>query len=178
MARIGLVPFFVCCAIYHGRSVSSAEPEELWRWASIFIFATAALSDWLDGYLALNMGQASHLGALLDPLADKLLMISALLTMTLSGWRQQLPLWFIVLVITRDLVSIGVALLIERLFGHCEVKPHPSGKVTTVLVAATLLWQMLEWPRLDVVVLVTTGFSLFSGIIHLKSGLQQISKSI
>lgn len=174
LARIGLVPLFVCCAVIHGRSIAAGFPEEAWRWASIGIFTLAAVSDWLDGYLARHLGQASHLGALLDPLADKLLMLSALLTLPLSGWRQQLPVWFIVLVVSRDLVSVGIALLIERLYGHCEVKPHPSGKVTTVLVAAALVWQMLEWPHLIWVVYLTTAFSLLSGAIHLRSGLAQL----
>lgn len=176
LARIGIIPFFVWTAIEHGRSVASGAPVEAWRWASIAIFALAAGSDWLDGYLARNFGQSSHLGALLDPLADKLLMISALLTMTLSGWRHQLPVWFIILVISRDAVSVGVALLIEKLYGHCEVKPHPSGKVTTVMVAATLLWQMLEWRGLEWLVYLTTTLSLFSGAIHLRSGLAQINR--
>lgn len=142
--RILLIPVFVGTAIYYGESVASGSPNESLRWWTIAIFALAALSDAVDGYIARRFNQRSRLGAILDPLADKLLLLSAIITLSFTGWRQHFPLWFPTLVIFRDLASIGGAFLIQHLAGTCHIHPHWTGKVATFAQFTAVLWLMLD----------------------------------
>src|SRR3990172_3309285 len=74
-------------------------------WA-LLVFVSAGLSDGLDGYLAKRFGWRSRLGAILDPLADKLLLVASYLTL---GWLGQLPLWLVAVVVGRDIVIVAGA---------------------------------------------------------------------
>ena len=108
IVRILLIPAFVTMAIYYGQSVQRGEPQEWQRYAAIIIFLVAAVSDGLDGYIARRYNQRSTLGVILDPIADKGLLLSGIITLSISNWSEsnpelrQFPVWFPVLVITRD----------------------------------------------------------------------------
>ena len=105
IARIMMIPVFVMMAIYYGRSVQRGEPLEWQRWTAIAIFIVAAASDGIDGYIARRFNQKSQLGMVLDPLADKGLLLSGIITLSISNWSDlgprygQFPTWFPVLVI-------------------------------------------------------------------------------
>ena len=75
--RILLIPVFIGLAVYYGQSVTAGVPNEALRLWTIASFGLAAFSDALDGYIARNYNQSSKLGAILDPLADKLMLLSA-----------------------------------------------------------------------------------------------------
>lgn len=173
--RILLIPVFIGVAIYYGESVSSGQANETLRWTTIAVFATAALSDALDGYVARAFNQKSRLGAILDPLADKLLLLSAIITLSFTGWRQQFPLWFPVLVIFRDLASIGGAFLINHLIGKCHIQPHWTGKVATFAQFAAVLWLMLDIPQLIIITIVAGLFTAVSGFLNLAAGIRQVT---
>ena len=173
--RILLIPVFVGVAIYYGDSVASGQANETLRWATIGIFALAALSDALDGYIARHFNQKSRLGAILDPLADKLMLLSAIITLSFTGWRQHFPLWFPTLVIFRDLASIGGALLINHVVGKCHVQPHWTGKVSTFAQFTAVLWLMLDIPGLLWPTIVAGVFTAVSGFIHLAAGIRQVT---
>ena len=104
------------------------------------LFLLAGFSDGLDGYLARHYHWTSRLGAILDPLADKLLMFASYLTL---GWLQDLPVWLVAAVILRDVIIIGGSLLYRWLIGRVEFQPLWISKLNTVcqilLVALTLL---------------------------------------
>ena len=76
--RLILVPVFVAFVITYG----SDPHEEIWRYAALLVFSIAAISDAVDGYLARHWNQSSALGALLDPVADKLLLLAALVSLS------------------------------------------------------------------------------------------------
>jgi cardiolipin synthase len=98
--------------------------------ATLVLFAIAAASDGLDGYLAKRYGWTSETGKVLDPVADKLLLVSVFVTLTLLG---MVPLWLAAVVVARDLViGIGAAVY-RRLFGPLEGRPTMPSKVNTVL---------------------------------------------
>jgi CDP-diacylglycerol--glycerol-3-phosphate 3-phosphatidyltransferase len=99
IARIFVIPLFVMMAIYYGRSVQAGEPEEWQRWSAVALFLIAAASDGVDGYIARRYNQRSRLGVILDPIADKGLLLAAIITLSVSNWRFELPVWFPVLVI-------------------------------------------------------------------------------
>ncbi|GEP46109.1 CDP-alcohol phosphatidyltransferase family protein [Brevifollis gellanilyticus] len=172
--RILLIPVFISLAIYYGQSVIIGTPDESLRWWTIITFGTAALSDAVDGYIARHFNQMSKLGAILDPLADKLMLLSAIITLSFTGWRNHFPLWFPTLVIFKDLVSIGGAFLINSLAGRCEIKPHWTGKVSTFAQFAAVLWLMLEIPFLIWPTVIAGAFTVISGFLNLAAGVRQV----
>src|SRR2546423_8879600 len=130
VVRILLIPVFVTFAIYYGESVQRHEPLEWLRFAAIVVFLLAAVSDGLDGYVARRYNQRSTLGVILDPIADKGLLLSGIITLSISNWSEvdpnygKFPAWFPVLVITRDVVILVGAAVLQVLVGHVRVKPH------------------------------------------------------
>src|SRR6202048_409094 len=135
VVRILMIPVFVTLAIYYGESVRRGEPLEWQRFAAIIVFLVAALSDGLDGYVARRYNQRSSLGVILDPIADKGLLLSGIITLSISNWSEsdpdygKFPIWFPVLVITRDAVILVGAGVLQLLVGRVRVKPHWTGKI-------------------------------------------------
>src|SRR5438128_11945242 len=107
-----MIPVFVTLAIYYGESIQRGDPQEWQRFAAIIVFLLAAVSDGLDGYGARRYNQRSRLGVILDPIADKGLLLSGIITLSITNWSQsdpdyvKFPVWFPVLVITRDAVNL------------------------------------------------------------------------
>jgi CDP-diacylglycerol--glycerol-3-phosphate 3-phosphatidyltransferase/cardiolipin synthase len=172
--RILLIPVFVGLAVYYGASVAVGVADESLRLWTIAVFALAAVSDAVDGFVARRFNQRSRLGAILDPLADKLLLLSAIVTLSFTGWRQHFPLWFPTLVIFRDLASIGGAFLIQHLAGQCQIQPHWTGKVATFAQITAVLWLMLDLPGLLWPTLGAGLFTALSGFINLAAGIRQV----
>src|SRR6202171_1178585 len=139
IVRILMIPVFVTLAIYYGQSIQRGEPLEWQRFAAIIVFLLAAVSDGLDGYVARRYNQRSALGVILDPIADKGLLLSGIITLSISNWSQsdpeygKFPAWFSVLVITRDAVILIGSALLHVLNGTVRVRPSWTGKVATVL---------------------------------------------
>src|SRR5206468_10389239 len=139
VTRILMIPAFVTMAIYYGESIQRHDPQQWMRFAAIIIFLVAAVSDGLDGYVARHYKQHSSLGVILDPIADKGLLLSGIITLSISNWSEndpaygKFPIWFPVLVISRDaILFVGTAVL-YLLNGKVHVKPNWTGKVATVL---------------------------------------------
>jgi CDP-diacylglycerol--glycerol-3-phosphate 3-phosphatidyltransferase/cardiolipin synthase len=174
--RILLIPVFIGTAIYYGQSVSHNSPNESLRWAAIAIFAAAAISDAADGYIARRFNQKTRIGAILDPLADKLMLNSAIITLSFTQWRQHFPLWFPTLVIFRDFASIGGAFLINHLIGKCHIQPHWTGKMATFSHFIAILWLMLDLPALLWITILSGIFTFISGILNLAAGIQQVKQ--
>src|SRR5436189_6176715 len=122
IARIMMIPLFVMMAIYYGRSVQRGDPLNWQRWTAIAIFVIAAASDGVDGYIARRYNQRSRLGVILDPIADKGLLVAAIITLSVSNWRFELPVWFPVLVIARDVIVVTGAIALHVLNGSVRVK--------------------------------------------------------
>src|SRR6266436_8224449 len=173
IVRILMIPAFVTMAIYYGQSVQRGAPLEWMRFAAIAIFLIAAISDGLDGYVARQYNQRSSLGVILDPIADKGLLLSGIITLSISNWSEsdpdygKFPAWFPVLVITRDAVILVGALILYLLNGKVHVKPSWTGKVATVLQMVAIGWVMLQLRRFPLLYIVIAAgfFTLVSGII-------------
>ncbi|NIR14242.1 MAG: CDP-alcohol phosphatidyltransferase family protein [Desulfobacterales bacterium] len=103
---------------------------------ALIVFLLCAVSDGLDGMVARLMNQRSKLGAYLDPLADKLLLVAAFVTLSVRGY---LPAWLTVLVFSRDtIILLGVLVLfLNRM--EFSIKPTPVSKITTWLQFITVL---------------------------------------
>lgn len=105
---------------------------------AFYLFLIAGLSDGLDGLLARFFGWTTHLGALLDPLADKLLLMGSFIVL---AYLKQIPLWLTVMVIGRDIWIMGGALIYRYWVGPLDYKPVWISKLNTFLqlVLVTLL---------------------------------------
>ena len=117
LGRILLVPVVVWAIIY----------GELWL--AFVLFLAAGVSDAVDGYLAKRFNMASELGAYLDPLADKTLIVSIYVTLGIAG---KIPLWLVILVVSRDIMIIGAIMLSWLLGSPLKVKPLLVSKLNTV----------------------------------------------
>lgn len=96
---------------------------------AFLLFLLAGISDAVDGFLAKRFNMATELGAVLDPLADKALIVSIYVAL---GFTETLPRWIVILVVSRDILIVGgflVAMLINR---PMPVRPHPVSKLNTV----------------------------------------------
>src|SRR5208283_2533898 len=142
--RILLIPFFVVEVLYYAEN-----GHELNRILAIVCFAVASILDGVDGYIARRYNQRSELGAILDPLADKLLLVSGIVLLSLRSSQDwgitRLPLWITVTIISRDALLLIGLVLVQMVCGKAAVRPRALGKIATVLQMATVLWTLLKW---------------------------------
>ena len=178
--RILLIPLFVWLTLDYIRDFQKGGEREWQRVSAFLLFAIAAISDGVDGYIARRYHQKSELGTFLDPLADKALLLSAMILLSIrfkDGTPfDLLPLWFPVLVISRDLILLTGTVLIHMLAGKVTARPRIVGKCATFFQMITLGWVLLkiarppsEWP------LYAAGFfTLVSGIWYIFDGVKQL----
>lgn len=105
-------------------------------WTTLWVFAVAAVTDGLDGFLAKRFGWTSELGKILDPLADKLLLVSVFLTLAVLG---HVPIWLAATAIARDLTITGGAIAYHYLYGYPNGRPTPVSKLNTLCQIIYLL---------------------------------------
>ena len=176
IVRLLLIPVFVLLGVYYGQSVGAGEPQEGLRLAAILVFLLASVSDGVDGYIARRYNQRSKLGAILDPIADKGLLLAALLTLTFTNWGYHFPLWFPVLVIARDIVIVAGSFGLHYVNGHVHVRPRWTGKVATVFQMTAIAWVMLQFTFVPPLLLVTLAglFTFLSGVAYVMDGIRQL----
>jgi len=128
--------------------------------AAFFVLVAAGVTDGLDGYLAKRFGWTTELGAYLDPLADKVLLVS---TYVALGVRLMLPSWLVILVVSRDVMIVAAILLSVVLGETLEMRPIAISKVNTVAQIALALLVLanagfgLEWRSARMAGIYVTG---------------------
>lgn len=139
--------------------------------AALIVFGIAGFSDALDGYLAKRYNWTSRLGSLLDPLADKLLLLSAFITL---AWLHWIPLWLVSLVILRDLIIVAGAIVYHMRIEQLDAEPSLVSKLNTVtqilLVLAVMFTQAVqELPALwlDVLLYSVLATTVWSGLDYI-----------
>ncbi|MCX7868142.1 CDP-alcohol phosphatidyltransferase family protein [Limisphaera sp. VF-2] len=174
--RMLLIPFFVVEVLYYVQT-----GLEIHRYVGLACFAVAALCDAVDGFLARHFHQQSELGAVLDPLADKLLLVSAMVLLSFdhAPYLERVPLWLTGTILGRDILLVAGLGVIHMTVGKAVVRPRWVGKVATVLQMSVVIWVLLKWhgTALDVLALaaaVTTGIS---GLLYIWDGVRQLSAS-
>jgi cardiolipin synthase len=175
--RLILVPVFVVFIITYS---DSDHREEAWRYAAIGVFVLAAISDAVDGYLARHWNQSSALGALLDPIADKLLLFAALVTLSLipvGGHLRPFPIWFPAIIISRDALLLGGYGVLCHFQVPMEIKPHWSGKVSTFFTLLAIGAVLFKLTDVTVVSLCALGatLALICTIIYVREGLNLLT---
>ena len=174
--RILLVPFFIVQLLYY---VDSG--NEVYRFMAILSFALAAISDGVDGYIARHYNQHSELGKILDPLADKLLLVSGIVLLSLKNepHLHRIPMWLTATVISRDVLLL-IGLVVSHYVGSkVIVRPVMIGKVATVLQMTCVLWALLKWSG-DWLMVWAIGAAVctgVSGVIYMVKGVRQLSAS-
>ncbi len=140
LARLFAVPLIVWLIL-----------REKWQIA-FWLFVAAGISDAVDGFIAKRFGTSTVLGSFLDPLADKALIVAIYVTL---GYKEHLVLWLVIMVVFRDLVIIGGALLFHAITQTLEMAPLMISKVNTVAQIV-----------LAAVVLGTDGFAIDVGVFR------------
>ena len=159
LTRMVLIPAFVILLLYGYRG-----------WALI-TFLIAGLTDLFDGLIARATGQKTTLGAWLDPMADKLLLVSLFVMLTLPGIGlvNRLPVWFTILVISRDVAIVLTVAVINLAVGRRTFRPSIYGKVATATYILTgvvaLYFNYLDQPSriVDAFVYASLAITLISG---------------
>ncbi|MGV1098934.1 CDP-diacylglycerol--glycerol-3-phosphate 3-phosphatidyltransferase [Thiovibrio sp. JS02] len=161
IVRILLIPILVIFLL-EGRLLTA-----------FWIFVAAGVSDGLDGFLARALKQKTDFGAFVDPIADKLLLITSFVTLAALG---MLPKWLAVLVVSRDILivgGIGVLMLYDRPF---DIKPAFVSKITTFLQLLTVVLHLGQeyvtslFAMRDYLILLTALFTILSGAQYLIRG--------
>src|SRR5271157_3416013 len=162
--RIVIIPVFVTALIYKRYNYA------------LFLFIGAGVSDLLDGLLARITDQKTLLGAFLDPLADKFLLITSFILFSVYGW---IPLWMTVIVISRDLIVVLGWLLLYLLYDITKVEPSLTGKTAIaaelVLIAYILVSLTIRGfqPPKDWILGVVALLTALSGLQYIYRGLRQ-----
>lgn len=145
VVRIAIVPVFAAVLLADGGSSVG------WRVAAFAVFAVAAVTDRLDGYLARRMDLVTDLGKLLDPIADKLLIGTALVLLSALG---DLPWWVTVVVLVREL---GITLMRLMILKYVVLPASRGGKLKTVLQSVAISLYLLPLDHLPGAVRVVAG---------------------
>lgn len=142
--RMLLIPFFVVEALYYVKT-----GKETFRLLAMLSFVVAAVCDGVDGYIARRYNQRSELGAMLDPLADKLLLVSGIILFSFNNEPHfgSIPLWLTGTIIGRDFLLILGLVVIQMTVGKIKVRPRMIGKVATVLQMICVGWILMRWDK-------------------------------
>lgn len=175
IGRILLVPFFISTVLY-----MSPEPERQYlRWVALILFSIAVISDVIDGYIARVHHQKSKAGAILDPLADKILLISAFICLYIQRGSFEefaFPLWFVVAIISRDVILLIGAMIIQLVTGKLDIEANRSGKTTAFLQVVCVLGMLLQWSFTQVFWYAALVATVVSGVIYIKEGIKFINE--
>ncbi len=156
MVRVAFIPLYMVLMY-----MSNGQPG-LWMWCALGVFIVASITDWVDGMVARKLNQTSDFGKFLDPLADKLLTISA---MTMFCEWGEMPAWALMIVLAREFAVTGLRLVAV---GKGKVIAAGwSGKVKTACTMVGLCVQMAFPTSVEVCMIVTTvivATTVYSGV--------------
>jgi cardiolipin synthase (CMP-forming) len=176
MLRIFLVPVFIASLLYF-------TPERHYLYTvAVLVYLLACVTDGLDGYLARRMNEHTQLGSYIDPIADKLLLLSGYLSLSLMPHipaDMHVPAWVTLTVISRDVVILLGSVIIFIATGKLKAKPLFVGKVTTVVQMGTLLASLLAlpWNIREVLFVLTVIFTLWTAMLYIRMGGQMFQES-
>jgi CDP-diacylglycerol--glycerol-3-phosphate 3-phosphatidyltransferase len=169
--RILLIPFFIWAyCLYGGGNLN-------FRRVALALFIAGVITDLADGYFARFFRQKTQLGSILDPIADKMLLISAFLCLSLIQTPAQikLPLGAAIIFITRDALIILGSGMIQLFVGSFRISPTRLGKFTTFLQMFCVICVLLQLSFAPVVWNFAVAFTIISGIDYLRIGTKLLS---
>ncbi len=167
IARILLIPFFIAFILYAKLDLA------------LIVFLIAVISDAVDGYIARKWKQRTKLGAMLDPIADKILIISAFVCLIfVKGlpYTLKFPPYVSIIVISRDAIILLGAVIIYMLKGDIDIKPSPLGKITTFLQMLTVVFILTQLKYSRFVWNIMIVFTVISGFEYILRGSRVLSE--
>ncbi len=156
LLRVILIPFFVLCLLLEGGQ------NQTLRIAALVIFCAASFTDFLDGQIARRCHLVTNFGKFMDPLADKLLVCSALICMI---ELQELPSWYVIIVIAREFIISGFRLVAAD--NGIVIAASWWGKFKTVFQMLTVILLILNIPMWQTLTMVLAGIALVLTIVSL-----------
>lgn len=165
--RLLLVPGIVACLVYY------APDRDGLRFLALFLFLLGVVSDAADGYIARRYRMRTELGRLLDPIADKSLILATLISCSviqgLPEWMR-IPAWFNLIVISRDALLVCGSLIVFIVKGRWHVEPSRTGKWTTFAQMLVILTVLLGLPAANVLIPVAAVLTVLSGVAYIRKG--------
>ena len=163
--RVLLVPVFAVF-LYKGTPGT--------RLIALGVFLIAAITDAIDGLIAQRRNQISKFGKKADPIADKILLITAFIMLTLD---KSIPAFLTIIVIARDIIIISGFLILYTVLGNLEPKPSRISKCTTFLQIFTIIYALLSIrvPSILFIVWITVIFTVISGVNYMIYGVKLLN---
>jgi CDP-diacylglycerol--glycerol-3-phosphate 3-phosphatidyltransferase len=128
---------------------------------ALIIFAAASITDWLDGFIARKYNMITDLGKFLDPLADKILVISALICLASLN---RIPAWTVVVIVAREFIVTGFRLAVVSKDNTAVIAADIWGKVKTAFTMIAIMFIMADTLPADIIMYICAGLTVFSGI--------------
>ncbi|PIQ87285.1 MAG: CDP-diacylglycerol--glycerol-3-phosphate 3-phosphatidyltransferase [Candidatus Omnitrophica bacterium CG11_big_fil_rev_8_21_14_0_20_45_26] len=169
--RILLVPVVYLLITYY------TPAQEHYRWWALYVFAFASLTDAIDGFICRRWNLRTTLGTILDPLADKLLLISTFIAISNSLLPLKPPSWVVIIIIFRDLFIVSGLLTIVLTTNKLIVKPNWLGKLTTFGQMLTVLLILLNSTLAPPIWWLTAWLTVASGIVYILRELKQLNRA-
>ncbi len=167
--RILIVPFFYTALVYY-------KPDlDYWRIVAVVLFGTACVSDALDGFISRKWNLKSELGTFLDPLADKILLISAFIGLQFSALEPKVPLWILILVVFRDIFIVAGLLAVYFTTHSVLIKPNILGKITTFAQMFTIFSALMKFQIVIWFWFLTAALTVASGIVYIVREMKRVS---
>ena len=167
--RILLVPAIVACLVYYHPTRDGL------RFLALGLFVLGMASDAIDGFIARKHNQQTELGTLLDPIADKALILSALISCSvirgLPDWMR-VPAWFNLIVISRDALLITGSAVLFLLQGRWSVRPSRLGKWTTFVQMVVIPTVLLGLPLKPPLVAIAAALTVLSAVSYVREGIR------
>ncbi|MFH1245893.1 MAG: CDP-alcohol phosphatidyltransferase family protein [Candidatus Omnitrophota bacterium] len=170
--RILLIPVFIGSVLYY------TPEKDFLRLIALGVFILAIITDALDGYIARIRGERGQLGAFLDPLADKLLLITVYIclaaTKTLPMQFRLAP-WVVIVVLSRDAIIVLGSVLIYMATTQLKIAPTILGKLTTFLQMAAIVALLLQLKLTPLIMCFMVFFTVLSGLDYIRLGTRQFN---
>ena len=163
--RILTVPFFIASLVYYSAS------RDYLRFIALGIFILGVISDAVDGFIARTQKQHSKAGLVLDPLGDKLLLMSAFICLSIvDDFALRFPGWVTLIVISRDVIILLGAVVVYIVKQSIDVRPTRWGKLTTTFQMAAVISVLLQLGFSFVLWWTAVFFTVVSGIDYVMRG--------
>lgn len=169
--RILSVPFFIASLIYY------SPQKDYLRFMALGIFLLAVFSDAVDGYIARKSKQHSKAGLVLDPLGDKLLLVSAFICLSMIDnfpLGIKFPLWVTLIVISRDAIIMLGVVVIYIVKQNIDLSPNRWGKLTTTFQMSSVIAVLMQWCFAYILWCLAVFFTVISGMDYIRKGFKTL----
>jgi len=168
LLRILLVPFIYTTLAYYDQE------HDHWRLIALTLFSFASFTDALDGFICRRWNMRSVFGTFLDPLADKLLLISTFIAINASSLIMKPPFWVITIIVFRDIFILSGLVIIFISSHKVQIRPNMLGKATTLFQMITVITILLQTSVAPYFWHLTACLTVTSGIVYILRDIRRL----